>query len=317
MPRTRTHRPYHAGESDPAQAWRHCSVSQAAGVGTGLGAIASGVDWHQTWRPPGLPSHARLPVSPTTCPGGPGPSGLLLLNLQDLVLEAARPRGKQAAQGGVIEAGEAGHDGQPVQEAQVAADDEDHLRGDRLQPLHLTSCGDARAGVAPFPKPVLIPGAQPPIPPRPLALPPSDWPRDAHVPNDLRGGLCPAPLVRPLLLTLSLAFARVRRLLGFSASQPGKDESVSVAAVTVTSEQQAQRAFLDSQPRGPAARPSLGRGLDGAPAAPLDQDWGVRWCVRLCQPGFHHGVTRHEASPGLGLSPGQAACEVGLHLDAT
>lgn len=77
--------------SDPAQAWRHCSISQATGVGMGLGAIASGVDWHQTRRPPGLPSHARLPASPTACPRGAGPSGLLLLNLQDLVLEAARP----------------------------------------------------------------------------------------------------------------------------------------------------------------------------------------------------------------------------------
>ena len=121
--------------------------------------------------------------------------------------------------------------------------------------------------------------------------------------------------MRPLLLTLSLAFAPVWRLLGFSASQPGKDKSVSVAAVTVTSEQQAQRGF-DSQPRGPAARPSLGWGLDGAPAAPLDQDWGMRWCLRLCQPGFHHGVTRHEAGPGPESSPGQAACGAGLHLDA-
>lgn len=206
MPGTRAYHLYHTGESDPAQEWRHCSVPQATGVGTGLGAIASGVDWHQTRRPPRLPSHTRLPVSPTACPQGPGPSGLLLLNLQDLVLEAARPRGKEAAQGGVIEAGEAGHDGQPVQEAQVPADDEDHLRGDRLQPLHLTSCGDGRAGVALFLKPVLIPGARPPTPPRPLTLPPSDWPRDAHVPNDLRGGLCPVPLVRTLLPTPSLAF---------------------------------------------------------------------------------------------------------------
>lgn len=58
-----------------------------------------------------------------------GPLGFLLLHLQDLVLEAARPRGKQEAHGGIIEAGEAGHHGQPVQEAQVPTDYEDCLGG--------------------------------------------------------------------------------------------------------------------------------------------------------------------------------------------
>lgn len=95
-------------------------------MGTGLGAINS--------RPPRLPSRIRLQVLPTVCPWGPGPSSFLLLHPQDLVLEAAGPRGKQEAQSGIIEAGEAGHDGQPVQEAQIPADDEDHLGVEREIP---------------------------------------------------------------------------------------------------------------------------------------------------------------------------------------
>lgn len=271
-------------------------------MGTGPGARASEVDWHQTQGPPGLPSHTHLPVSPTTRPRGSSPLGLLLLNLQDLVLEAARPRGKQATQGGIIKAGEAGHDGQPVQEAQVPADDEDHLQGDGLQLLHLTSRGDTRAGVTPSPKPVLIPGAQRPSPPRPLTRPPSDRPGDAHVPNDLRGELCPVPLVRPLLLTPSLALALCGGCWGSQLHSRARTR-LCLAAVTVTGEQQARGGFLNSQPQGPAACRSLGRGLDGAPAAPLDQDLGVRWCTCLCQPGFHHGVTRHEAGPEPGFPP--------------
>lgn len=78
---------------------------------------------------------------------------------------------------------------------------------------------------------------------------------------------------------------------------------MSVAAVTMTGERQAQGGFLNSQPQGLAACPSLGRSLDGAPAAPLDQDLGVCWCTRLCQPSFHHGVTRHEAGPEPGFPP--------------
>lgn len=69
----------------------------------------------------------RLPL--TVLQRGAGPSGSLLLQLQDSVLKATGPGGKQEPQSGVIEAGHAGHHGQPVQEAQVPADDEDHLEG--------------------------------------------------------------------------------------------------------------------------------------------------------------------------------------------
>lgn len=201
--RTRTHCPYQADRSDPVQAWRCCPVSQGTGVGTGLGAINS--------RPPGLPSHIRLQVSPTVCPWGPGPSSFLLLHPQDLVLEGAGPRGKQEAQSGIIEAGEAGHDGQPVQEAQIPADDEDHLGVEREIPsataFHVLH-GDAWSphqrhggwGSRHSQQPVLTPrcpgGPGPKPPDRPLAPPPSDQPHNVYILNDLRGGRYPVPLVR-------------------------------------------------------------------------------------------------------------------------
>lgn len=50
------------------------------------------------------------------------------LQLQHTILHPPTPGAEQEGQAAVIEAGDAGHDGQPVEEAQVPTDDEQHLK---------------------------------------------------------------------------------------------------------------------------------------------------------------------------------------------
>lgn len=56
---------------------------------------------------------------------------VFMLDLQDVLLGSASGP-KQDAQGGIIETGQAGNNGQPVEEAEVPTHDQDHLGRKRL-----------------------------------------------------------------------------------------------------------------------------------------------------------------------------------------
>lgn len=57
------------------------------------------------------------------------PGCLSELHLRHPLFHPSSPGAEEEPQAGVVEASDAGHDGQPVEETQVSTDDQEHLNG--------------------------------------------------------------------------------------------------------------------------------------------------------------------------------------------